>query len=85
MANYSLFIKLSAAKELEALPRKDRKRIAAKIPHLASAPRPPGTERLSGQDKYRLRQGNYRILYSVDDGEAAVVIVKVGHRREVYR
>ena len=85
MANYRLLIKPSAAKELLALPAKDRKRIAAKLQRLASEPRPPGTEKLSGQEKYRLRQGDYRVLYAVDDDEAAVVIVKIGHRRDVYR
>ena len=85
MASYRLLIKPSAAKELETLPHKDRRRIATKIQHLASEPRPAGTEKLSGQEKYRLRQGNYRILYSVDDAQLAVVIVKIGHRRDVYR
>jgi mRNA interferase RelE/StbE len=85
VANYKLLIKSSAAKELEALARKDRKRIVTKLQRLASEPRPPGTEKLSGQEKYRLRQGDYRVLYSVDDDEARVVIVKVAHRRDVYR
>ena len=85
MANYRLLIKPSAAKELEALPPKDRKRVAPKLQRLASEPRPPGTEKLSGQEKYRLRQGDYRLLYSVDDDGAAVAIVKIGHRRDVYR
>ena len=85
MASYRLFIKPSAAKELETLPSKDRRRLATKIQHLASEPRPAGAEKLSGQEKYRLRQGNYRVLYSVDDARLAVVIVKIGHRRDVYR
>ena len=85
MASYRLLIKPSAAKELEALPPKDRRRIATKIQHLASEPRPAGTEKLSGQEKYRLRQGSYRVLYSVDDAQLAVTIVKIGHRRDVYR
>ena len=85
MASYKVLIKPSAAKELEALPQKDRRRIATKIQHLASEPRPAGTEKLSGQEKYRLRQGNYRVLYSVDDAQLAVTIVKIGHHRDVYR
>ena len=85
MASYRLLIKPSAGKELLALPARDRKRIAAKLQLLASEPRPPGTEKLSGQEKYRLRQGDYRVLYSVDDDETAVVIVKIGHHRDVYR
>lgn len=85
MASYRLLIKPSAAKELEELPLKDRKRVAAKIQRLASNPRPTGAENLSGLDKYRLRQGDYRVLYSFDGTETTVVIVKIGHRREVYR
>jgi mRNA interferase RelE/StbE len=85
VANYRLLIKASAAKELEAVPLKDRRRITARIQRLASDPRPVGVERLSGQERYRLRQGNYRILFSVNDAELAVVIVKIGHRRDVYR
>ena len=59
--------------------------MAVKLQHLASERRPAGTEKLSGQEKYRLRQGNYRVLYSVDDVQLAVTIVKIGHRRDVYR
>lgn len=77
MASYRLLIKPSAATELEALPLKDRKRVAAKIQRLGYNPWPDGTEKLSGQDKYRLRQGDYRVLYSIDDTQATVVIVRV--------
>lgn len=85
MASYELLIRASAAKELETLPTKDQKRVVAKIKGLATDPRPPGSEKLSGEEKYRLRQGDYRILYSIDDGRPAVTIVKIGHRRDVYR
>lgn len=85
MANYNLQIKPSAAKELEALPKKDRQRVAARIQALATDPRRQGCERLSGQDLYRVRQGNYRILYTVNDAALLVVVYKIGHRREVYR
>jgi len=85
VANYRLQIKPSAAKELEAISLKDRKRLVAKIRGLAKEPRHPGCEKLSGREKSRLRQGHYRVLYSVDDTESVVVIVKVGHRRDVYR
>jgi mRNA interferase RelE/StbE len=85
VANYRLLIKPSAAKELQALPANDRKRIVTKIRNLASDPRPPGAEKLSGQEKYRLRQGDYRVLYSVDDSQKILVIIKIGHRRDVYR
>ena len=85
MANYRLLINPSAAKELVALPARYRNRIAAKLQRLASEPRPPRAEKLSGQEKCRLRQGDYRVVYSVDDDESAVLIVKIGHRRDVYR
>jgi mRNA interferase RelE/StbE len=85
VASYKLLIKPSAAKELEALPKKDRQRIVTKIHSLSVEPRPPGCEKLSGQDLYRVRQGNYRILYTVHDADLLVVIITIGHRREVYR
>ena len=85
MASYSLFLKRSAAKELEALAAKDRRRIVDRIQALAAEPRPPGVEKLSGAEKYRVRQGDYRILYSIDDAASTVTVVKIGHRRDVYR
>ena len=85
MARYSIRIKRSAAKELEAIPARDRKRIAKRIEGLAADPRPPGCEKLSGEEKYRLRQGDYRILYEIIDHELIVTVVKVGNRRDVYR
>lgn len=85
MASYRVLIKPSAARELEGLPRKDRRRVARRIQGLASEARPTGCRKLSGQEKYRLRQGDYRILYSIDDTESEVTVVKIGHRRDVYR
>lgn len=85
MAKYSLLIKPSAVRELEELPRKDRARVARKIQGLADEQRPHGCEKLSAEERYRVRQGNYRIVYSIDDDECVVIVVKVGHRREVYR
>ena len=86
MASYKVFIKPSAAREIEAIPRKaDRRRVAQRISQLAGDPRPPGSRKLSGHDRYRLRQGPYRIVYSVADEELIVTVVKVGHRRDVYR
>jgi mRNA interferase RelE/StbE len=85
VASYRLPIKPSAAKELDSLPARDRKRIVAKLQALASNPRPLGSEKLSGQEKYRIRQGDYRMLYSVQDTDSTVVIVKIAHRREVNR
>ena len=85
MASYSLFLKRSAAKDLEAVAAKDRRRIVDRIQALATEPRPPGVEKLSGAEKYRVRQGDYRILYTIDDGANTVVVVKIRHRRDVYR
>lgn len=86
MASYSVVIKASAAKELDAIASKrDRQRIVKRIAALAEEPRPPGVQKLSGRDRYRVRQGDYRIVYAIEDRERRVVVVKVGHRREVYR
>ena len=85
MASYSLDIKRSAAKELIALPRQDRARIIARIHALAHEPRPPGSEKLSGQERYRIRQGDYRILYEIRDDVLIVMVVRIAHRRDVYR
>jgi mRNA interferase RelE/StbE len=85
VACYRLLIKSPAARELEATPRKDRSRIVARIVGLAANPRPPGSTKLSGEEKYRLRQGDYRVLYSIQDDGMTVTIIKIGHRREVYR
>lgn len=87
MASYKLSIKPSAGKELEAVGSKaDRTRIVAKITALATNPRPHGSEKLAGyDDRYRIRQGNYRVVYEIDDDASEVTIYKIGHRREVYR
>lgn len=87
MAGYSLAIKRSAAKEIEAVePLAERRRLVARIRALAADPRPPGAEKLAGSsDRYRIRQGALRILYEIDDRGRRLEIVKVGHRREVYR
>ena len=85
MADYKVLIKPSAVKEVEAVPAKDRERVVRKIRSLSEDPRPRGSEKLSGEDKYRVRQGRYRVVYSVSDDDRTVLVVKVGHRREVYR
>jgi mRNA interferase RelE/StbE len=85
VASYRLLVKPSAAKEIEALPKQDRRRVVARISSLKREPRPPGCEKLSGHDRYRLRQGHHRILYEIQDLDVVVVVVKVGHRRDVYR
>ena len=86
MARFEILIKRSAAKEIEAISRKkDRQRIVRKIRQLAEDPRPPGCQKLSGRKRYRIRQGPYRIVYSVEDDRLIVYVVKVGHRSDVYR
>ena len=85
MANYSIFFKRSVRKDVQSLPKKDVIRIINRIRLLADDPRPPGCEKLSGKEQYRLRQGVYRILYSIQDAELTVWVIKVAHRREVYR
>jgi len=85
VASYSLHIRRSAAKEISALPAKDRRRVVARITVLATDPRPVGCEKLSGEEKYRVRQGDYRILYEIIDADLIVTVVKVGNRRDVYR
>lgn len=85
MAGYSIFLKESVRKDLESIPKNDLQRILSRISTLADDPRPVGCEKLSGQEKYRLRQGDYRIVYSIQDTELTVWVVKVGHRRKVYR
>lgn len=85
MASYSILFTRSAARELERVPTRDRQRIVTRIGALASNPRPVGAEKLSDDDKYRIRQGDYRILYQIVDATLIVTVVRVGNRREVYR
>jgi mRNA interferase RelE/StbE len=86
VADYRLLIKPSAMEEIEAVSTKrDRQRIVRRIAALATEPRPRGCEKLAGATSvYRVRQGRYRVLYSVDDSARTVDVLKVGHRRDVY-
>ena len=85
MAAYKIFFKKSVEKDLAAIPKKDLKRIIERIGGLAEDPRPKGCEKLTGQERYRLRQGRYRMVYSIQDNELTVWVVKVGHRKHIYR
>ena len=87
MESYKIKIKPSASKELELIgSKKDRQRIINRIQRLADNPRPAGCEKLEAkEDKYRVRQGSYRVVYFIDDQRRLVIIIKIGHRREVYR
>jgi mRNA interferase RelE/StbE len=83
--SYNLVTKKSAERELRAIPKQDMRRISARIQGLAQHPRPSGCEKLSEHERYRVREGDYRIVYAVDDELRTVEIVKIGHRREVFR
>ena len=86
MEKYKVVLKPSAVKEIESVPRKkERQQIIKRIGLLENDPRPPGCKKLSGHDKYRIRQGSYRIVYGIEDDELVVYIVKVGHRKNVYQ
>jgi mRNA interferase RelE/StbE len=85
MAAYKLYFRASVEKDFASIPRSDLKKILRRIKTLADNPRPPGCEKLTGQERYRVRQGRYRIVYSIHDDELTVWIVKVGHRKDIYR
>ncbi|MBA2410711.1 MAG: type II toxin-antitoxin system RelE/ParE family toxin [Gammaproteobacteria bacterium] len=85
MASYKLVFKQSVARDLRTVPKRDVARILKRIRALANNPRPLGCEKLSGQERYRVRQGVYRIVYEIQDEVLLVMVVKIGHRREVYK
>jgi len=85
MAAFSIYFRNSVEKELRRIPKRDLSRLLERIKSLGDEPRPPGCEKLSGQERYRVRQGSYRIIYSIQDSELTVWVVKVGHRKDVYR
>lgn len=85
MAAYKIFFKKSVEKDLKTTSETDLKKILERIQALSEDPRPPGCEKLTGQQRYRLRQGRYRILYSIQDDELSVWVVKSGHRKDIYR
>jgi mRNA interferase RelE/StbE len=85
MASYRIVFRKSVTKDLRSIPNKDVARILQRMEELQEDPRPVGSEKLSGQERYRLRQGVYRIIYEVADGLLVVTVVKVGHRKQVYK
>ncbi len=85
MAAYRVFFKESVEKDLRGIPKEDLRKILDRIGLLAENPRPPGAEKLTGQERYRIRQGNYRVVYSIQDEGVTVWVVKVGHRKDIYR
>ncbi len=84
MAEYEIFFKESVQKDLRKVPKNNLKKTLARIKKLKDNPRPVGCEKLSVQELYRVRQGKYRIVYSIQDNELTVWIIKVGHRKNVY-
>jgi mRNA interferase RelE/StbE len=85
MAEYKIYFKESVEKDFCAIPKQDLKKILLRIQALASDPRPPGHEKLTGHERYRVRQGHYRIIYTIQDKSLTVWVVKVGHRKDIYR
>jgi len=85
MAEYKIYFKESVEKDFRTIPKKDVIKILRNIKSLSSEPRPFGCEKLTGQERYRLRQGRYRVLYSIQDDELTVWTVKISHRKDVYR
>ena len=85
MAKFNIVFRKSVTKDLKAIPKKDQVRILQRIAQLAEDPRPPASKRLSGQQRYRIRQGIYRVLYEIEDDQLIVTVVKVGNRGDVYK
>ena len=85
MASYKVLIKRDVEKEIRNYPKSDIKRIVKKILTLSDDPRPKSCEKLKGREGYRIRQGPYRIVYLINDDEQTITVMKVGHRREIYR
>jgi mRNA interferase RelE/StbE len=85
MAKYKIEIKKSAEKELNNSPHNDLKKIIQEITNLAENPRPSDCKKLTGEEKYRIRSGKYRIFYLIEDNILMVYIIKIGHRRDIYR
>ena len=85
MAEYEIFFKESVFKDFRKIQKRDLQRVLSKIEKLGLDPRPSGSEKLTGKDFYRIRQGNYRILYSIQDNQLTVWFIKVDHRKDIYR
>jgi mRNA interferase RelE/StbE len=85
MAEYKIYFKESVEKDFRTIPKKYLQKILLRIEALAKDPRPAGHEKLTGQDRYRVRQGEYRIIYSIQNKDLTIWVVKVGHRKDVYR
>jgi mRNA interferase RelE/StbE len=85
MAGYNVYFRESVEKDFRTIPKEDLQKILHRIDLIANEPRPSGCEKLTGQERYRIRQGRYRIVYSIQDKVLTVWIVAVGHRKDIYR
>ena len=85
MEEYKIFFKKSVEKDFKKIPKKYLLKILEKIDELKINPKPDGSEKLTGYDLYRIRQGSYRIVYSIQDQELIIWVIKVGHRKEIYK
>ena len=85
MAEYEILFKASVWKDLRSIPKRDLKKILSRIEKLGDDPRSIGCEKLTGEELYRVRQGNYRVIYSIQDNELTVWVIKIGHRKDIYR
>jgi mRNA interferase RelE/StbE len=85
MAGYEIFFKESVWKDIRKVPKSDLKKILSRIQNLGDNPRPIGCEKLTGQELYRVRQGKFRIVYSIQDDELTIWVIRIGHRSNVYR
>jgi len=85
MAAYKVYFRESVEKDFAVIPKSDLKKILQRIRTLAKDPRPSGCEKLTGQERYRVRQGRYRIVYSIQDKDLTVWVVEVGHRKDIFR
>ena len=85
MAEYRIYFKASVEKDFKKIPKKDSKKILRRIDSLTIEPRPSNCEKLSDRERYRIRQGKYRIIYSIQDNVLTVWVVKIGHRKDIYR
>jgi mRNA interferase RelE/StbE len=84
VANYKIYFRKSAAKELGKIPNPEVQKVIQRIESLAIDPRPICCEKLTAQEFYRIRKGNYRIIYSIQDDELTIWVVKIGHRKDIY-
>jgi mRNA interferase RelE/StbE len=84
MAVYKIFIEKAVFKQLKNIPERDYQKVMTSIASLANNPRPPGCKKLKGRPGYRIREGNYRIIYEIRDKILSVTVIDAGDRKEIY-